>query len=83
MIVTATELANDSKGILDKVIHHGEEVDIQRHGKTVATIRPKVGVSGKELRRLLDGLEWTEAERKAIKEAMDAAGQVIGYAGRD
>ena len=33
MIVTATELANESKSILDRVVQGGEVVEVQRHGK--------------------------------------------------
>ncbi len=83
MIVTATELANDSKSILDKVIHQGEEVEIQRHGRTVAVLKPKIGVSGQELRRILNELDWTDEERKCLKNAMDEGAKVFGYAGRD
>ena len=42
---TATDLANESKRILDGVIHRGEVVEIRRHGKGVATVRRKVGVT--------------------------------------
>lgn len=45
MIVSATELANESKSILDRVVQGGEVVEIQRHGRTVATIQPRVGAS--------------------------------------
>jgi antitoxin (DNA-binding transcriptional repressor) of toxin-antitoxin stability system len=83
MIVTATELANDSKSILDKVVFQGEEVEIQRHGKTVAVIRPKEGVSKEEALRRLNALDWTSAERATLKKAIDEAGEVFGYAGRD
>ena len=51
MKVSATELASDSKAILDRVIDRGEAVDIQWHGKTVAELRPKVSVSREELAR--------------------------------
>jgi hypothetical protein len=33
VIATATDMANESKRILDDVIHRGEAVEIQRHGK--------------------------------------------------
>jgi len=83
MIVTATELANDSKSVLDRVIQGGEVVEVQRHGRTVAEIRPKVGASREELLRILGQIHWTEAESQELKGAMDAASQVFGYAGRD
>ena len=81
--ISATDLANDSKAILDLVIIRGETVEIQRHGKTVAEIRPKVGVSKEEFERILGKIRWTEAESGELRKAMDAATEVFGYAGRD
>jgi antitoxin (DNA-binding transcriptional repressor) of toxin-antitoxin stability system len=83
MKVSATKLANDSKAILDRVITRGEAVEVQRHGKTVAEIRPKVGVSREELIRVLGEIQWTEAESRELRKAMDAATEVFGYAGGD
>jgi len=83
MIVTATELANDSKSVLDRVIHSGEVVEVRRHGKTVAEIRPKVGASRCEVLRLLRGRGFSEADRRQLQQAMETASEVIGYAGRD
>ena len=83
MKVTATKLANDSKAVLDRVIQRGEEAEIQRHGKTVARVRRKVGVSREELLRKLAKIDFTEDETRELKQAMDAASEVWGYAGRD
>jgi len=83
MKVSATELASDSNAILDRVIDRGEAVDIQRHGKTVAELRPKVGVSREELARILGEIHWTETESQELRAAMDSATAVFGYAGRD
>lgn len=83
MIVTATELANESKSILDRVVQGGEFVEIQRHGKTVAVIQPKVGASRAELLRLLRDRGFSDADSKVLKKAMDAASEIIGYAGCD
>jgi prevent-host-death family protein len=83
MIVTATELANEGKSILDRVVQGGEVVEVQRHGKTVAVISPKVGATRSELLRLLRGRGFTEDDRDQLKAAMDAASEVVGYAGRD
>jgi antitoxin (DNA-binding transcriptional repressor) of toxin-antitoxin stability system len=83
MIVTATELAKDANGVLNRVIQGGETVQIQRHGKTVAQITPAVGVSKDELLRALGKIRWTEAESRELKQAMDAASEVFGCAGRD
>lgn len=81
MIVTATELANDSKGILDRVIGGGEVAEVQRHGRTVAEIRPRVGVTRAELVQLLRGRGFSTADRAALQKVMDATADVIGYAG--
>jgi antitoxin (DNA-binding transcriptional repressor) of toxin-antitoxin stability system len=83
MIVTATELANDSQKVLDRVIRDGETVEIQRQGRTVAEIRPKVGTSRQELLRVLGQIHWTEAESRELRQAMDTASEVLGYAGGD
>jgi len=71
MKVSATELASDSNAILDRVISRGGASDIQRHGKTVAEIRPKVGVSREELARILGEIHWTETESEELRAAMD------------
>jgi prevent-host-death family protein len=83
MIVTATELANESKSILDRVVQGGEIVEVQRHGKTVAVIQPRVGATRSELLRLLRGRGFDATDSTELKAAMDSASEVIGYAGRD
>jgi hypothetical protein len=83
MIVSATELAKDSNGVLDSVIRGGETAQVQRHGKTVAEIHRKVGVTRSELLRLLRGRGFSESDTMELKRAMDAAAEVFGYAGRD
>ncbi len=82
MKVSATELANDTRAVLDRVIERGEAAEVQRHGKSVAEIRPKVGVGRKELLRILGKIKWTRAESAELKKAMDVS-DVVGYAGRD
>ena len=83
MIVTATELANEGKSILDKVVQGGEVVEVQRHGRTVAVIHPKVGATRSEMLRLLQGRGFSEEDSRGLKAAMDAVSEVIGYAGCD
>jgi antitoxin (DNA-binding transcriptional repressor) of toxin-antitoxin stability system len=82
MKVTATKLANDSKSVLDRVIQRGETAEVERHGKTVAKIRRKAGASPEEIVELLNSIKFTEEETMELKQAMDAASNVIGYAGR-
>ena len=83
MKVSATELANESKKVLDRVIKRGEEAQVQRHGKTVARIRPQVGVTREELLKKLSRIDFSKEESQELKQAMDAASDVFGYAGRD
>jgi hypothetical protein len=81
--VTATDLANNSKAILDRVIQRGQAAEVQRHGKGVAEIKRKVGVNRKELLEILGKINFSKKDTKELKEAMDAASDVVGYAGRD
>jgi antitoxin (DNA-binding transcriptional repressor) of toxin-antitoxin stability system len=83
MKVTATDLANDSKAILDKVLKNGEKAEVQHHGKTIAEIEPAVGATREEMIELLNSIKLTKKESQELKKAMDAAGDVVGYAGRD
>jgi prevent-host-death family protein len=83
MIVTATELANESKSILDRVVQAGEVVEVQRHGKTVAVIQPRVGATRSELLRLPRGRGLLARGSEELKSAMDSAAETIGYAGWD
>jgi predicted component of type VI protein secretion system len=82
VIVTATDLANDSKGVIDRVLSRRETAEIQRHGKAVAQLRRKVGVGKKELAEILNSVRWTAAESAKLKAAANEAAKVIGYAGR-
>ena len=81
MIVSATELANESKSILDRVVQGGEVVEVQRHGRTVAVIQPRIGATRSEFLRLLRGRDFSPADSEELKTAMDTASEVIGYAG--
>jgi prevent-host-death family protein len=78
MIVTAPELANESKSILDRVVQGGEVVEVQRHGKTVAVIQPRVGATRSELLRLLRGRGFQAADSEELKAAMDSAAEMAG-----
>jgi len=81
VIVTATELANESKSILDQVVQGGEVVQVQQHGKTVAIIQPQTSATRSELLRLLRGRGFNATDTRELKAAMDSASEVIGYAG--
>ena len=83
MIVTATELANEGKSILDKVVQGGEIVEVQSHGITVAVIHPKVGATRSELLRLLHGRGFSQRDSRQLKATIDTVSEVVGYAGCD
>jgi len=78
-----TDMANESKRVLDKVVQHNETAEVQRHGKTVAVIRRKVGVSGKELMRRLRSVRFTDSERTQLNRAMTDGAKALTHAGRD
>jgi hypothetical protein len=59
------------------------QLEVQRHGKTIAVIQPQVGSSRSELLRLLRGRGFNAADSAQLKAAMDGASEVIGYAGGD
>jgi antitoxin (DNA-binding transcriptional repressor) of toxin-antitoxin stability system len=80
MIVTATELAKACKGVLDRVLHGGEVLEIQRHGKIVAVIQPCAGATRAEIVRLLRGRGFNTKDAAEMKAAADGASNVIGYA---
>jgi hypothetical protein len=63
-------MADQSKRVLEQVVHENKTAELQQDGKTVAVTRRKAGVSGKELVRRLRNLRFTESERKELTEAM-------------
>jgi predicted AAA+ superfamily ATPase len=58
-------------------------VEVQRHGKTVAVIQPRVGATRSELLRLLRGRGFNSTDSEELRAAMDRVSEVIGYAGCD
>ena len=81
MIVTATQLANDSNGVIDRVLQIHEKADIQRRGKVKVEIRRKAGVSKAELLKIMKSIRFTPAEQKQLTAATKQAAEVFGYAG--
>jgi organic hydroperoxide reductase OsmC/OhrA len=80
MKISATELADDSKSILDRIIQRGDVAEVQRHTKTVVEIRRKVGADRREMLELLAKINFTKSETRELKQAMDAAAEVCRYA---
>ncbi len=83
MIVTASEVANDSKRIIDRVIERGETAQVQRHGRTVVEIRRRAGVSREELLERLSGIRFSGQDQKELTTALAAASEVFDHAGGD
>jgi antitoxin (DNA-binding transcriptional repressor) of toxin-antitoxin stability system len=56
--MTATEVSRHFSNVINRV-DSGEEIEIVRHGRAIAELRPPsqpVGISGTALRELMDGL---------------------------
>jgi hypothetical protein len=81
MIITAAQLANDSNGVIDRVLEGHEKADIQRHGKTKVEMRRKAGVSKAELLEILKSVRFTAAEKRQLLAATKQANEVFGHAG--
>ena len=81
MIVTATDLANDSKAVVDRVLERNESALVQRRGRTVVEIRRKAGVSREEFLDRLRCSRFTAEESRELARAMNKAAEVFGYAG--
>jgi hypothetical protein len=81
MIVTATQMATDSNGIIDRVVERHEKADIRRHGKIKAELRRKAGVSKSELLEILESVRFSAREQAELTAATKLANQVFGYAG--
>jgi len=81
VIFTATQLANDSNGVIDRVVERHEKADIRRHGKIKVEMRRKAGVSKAELSEILANVRFSTREQAELTAAMKQAGEVFGYAG--
>lgn len=81
MVVTATQLATDSNGVIDRVVERHEKADIRRHGKIKVEIRRKAGVSKAELLEILACVRFSPREQTELTAAMKQANKAIGYAG--
>ena len=64
--VTATELRLRISALLDRVVHHGERIAVERYGKPVAAI---VCLEDLELLESIDDRLDIEAARKALRES--------------
>jgi len=81
VIFTATQLATDSNGVIDRVVERHEKADIRRHGKIKVEMRRKAGVSKAELLEILASVRFSTQEQTELTAAMKQAGEVFGYAG--
>ena len=63
--VAATKLRITISGLLDRVVHHGERVTVERYGKPVAAL---VSPEDLELLEAIENRMDIEAARKALRE---------------
>ena len=63
--VAATKLRITISGLLDRVVHHGERVAVERYGKPVAAL---VSPEDLELLEAIENRMDLEAARKALRE---------------
>ena len=75
--LTATEAARHFSDLLDRVERDGETFLVERRGRTVASIRPAAGTSGRTVKDLLrthePDLDWANelAEVRGLVEPED------------
>ena len=82
MKITATELARNTRNIVDKVLA-GHTATLERHGKPLAELRPKPGVSGQELARLLRRSPLKEEDTCRLRAGCEKANQTFTNGHRD
>ena len=63
--VAATQLRTAISDLLDRVVHHGERVAVERYGKPVAAL---VSSADLELLEAIENRMDIEAARRALKE---------------
>ena len=63
--VAATKLRITISGLLDRVVHHGERVAVERYGKPVAAL---VSPEDLELLEAIENRMDLDAARKALRE---------------
>lgn len=60
-----------------RVVQGGEVVEIQRHGRTVAVIHPRVGASRSELLRLLRGRGFSTQDQRDLQLKREAGSATV------
>ncbi|HPY29423.1 MAG TPA: hypothetical protein PLT00_04745 [Verrucomicrobiota bacterium] len=76
MIVTATEMANKARQILDAA-ERGLETEITRHGQIVAALVPRPRVSAQRAQDALSQNPFSAEEREALRAACREANQAF------
>lgn len=82
MKITATELARKTGAIVDQVAA-GRAATLERHGKPVAELRAKPGISGPELAQRLRRSPLTEADARHLRAGCQKANQTFTNGHRD
>jgi antitoxin (DNA-binding transcriptional repressor) of toxin-antitoxin stability system len=82
MKITATELARNTGNIMDQVLA-GRTATLERHGKPLAELRPKPGVSGRELAERLRRSPLKEEDARRLRVGCEKANQTFTDGHRD
>lgn len=82
MKITATELARNTGNIVDQVAA-GRTATLERHGKPLAELRAKPGISGTELAQRLRRSPLTEADARRLRAGCRKANQTFSAGHRD
>ena len=76
MKITARELARKTGNIVDQVLA-GRTATLERHGKPLAQLRAKPGVSGRELALRLRRSPLTEEDARRLRAGCEKANQTF------
>jgi antitoxin (DNA-binding transcriptional repressor) of toxin-antitoxin stability system len=82
MKITATELARNTGNIVDQVVA-GRTATLERHGKPMAELRAKPGISGRELAQRLRRTPLKEEDARRLRAGCQKANQAFADGHRD
>ncbi len=81
MKITATELARHTGSIVDQVLA-GRPATLERHGRPLAELRAKPGVSGRELARRLRRSPLKEEDARRLRAGCEKANETFACRSR-
>jgi antitoxin (DNA-binding transcriptional repressor) of toxin-antitoxin stability system len=80
--ITATELARNTGNILDQVVA-GRAATLERHGRPLAELRAKPGISGRELAQRLRRNPLKPEDARRLRAGCEKANQTFTDGHRD